>query len=322
MFHRPCRRTLIAASVSFLLIGCTATSGHQPASKTPPPPFEVGQILSVATSRAVAFEPWLDELASTDVIYLGEEHHNRSHVESALTVLRALNARGRRPILALEMFAWDSQPALDRYVADQEFSTEEFLKDSRWEQSWGGPFAGYAPLVAFAREQQLSLLALNPPRALVRQVAQQGPAKALSDPEMARWGMQTESFVDDQAYRDKIVGQLRRCHGGLSDDAYQRMYEASLFRDEGMARTIAAALQSDLARRPIVSYTGGGHIQYRVPVPNRVQRRSESAKQVTVYLAAYEPSMADEIRTAMHDRIADYIWLTPLSALGPPRRCK
>src|SRR2546422_589186 len=110
---------------------------------------------------------------------------------------------------------------------------------------------------------------------------------------------------------------------GLSEEAYQRMYEAAVFRDEGMAKTIS----DYLSRRapgvgPVVSYTGGGHIQYRLPVPNRVLRRQNgSLRQRTLYLTSYEPKRQDEIRTLLDQSIADYVWLTPVSAQGAPRRC-
>jgi hypothetical protein len=109
------------------------------------------------------------------------------------------------------------------------------------------------------------------------------------------------------------------------------MYEASMFRDEGMAKVIAEALRRE--RRdmtaasgpkpgPIVSYTGGGHIQYRLPVPNRVQRRSgASVAQATIYLTSFEPGRTDELRELMREGVADYLWLTPIGANGPPKRC-
>jgi hypothetical protein len=73
---------------------------------------------------------------------------------------------------------------------------------------------------------------------------------------------------------------------------------------------------------PVVSYTGGGHIQYRLPVPNRVQRRAGSIKQTTIYMTAFDPTRTEEIRELLRDAIADYVWLTPLSAHGAPRRCR
>src|SRR5439155_1336379 len=77
---------------------------------------------------------------------------------------------------------------------------------------------------------------------LLRRVAKEGLLGALKDPEMLRWQMRDEVLSDEPAYREVMVSQLRACHGGLSEEAYQRMYEAALFRDEGMAKTISEQL--------------------------------------------------------------------------------
>src|SRR2546428_13350768 len=118
--------------------------------------------------------------------------------------------------------------------------------------------------------------------------------------------MPDEALPDEPAYREIIVSQLRACHSGLTEEAYQRMYEAAVFRDEGMAKTISDYLN----RRapgigPVVSYTGGGHIQYRLPVPNRVLRRQDgSLRPRNLYLMSYEPQRQDEISTLLASTIA------------------
>ncbi|MCP9456807.1 MAG: ChaN family lipoprotein, partial [Nitrospira sp.] len=121
---------------------------------------------------------------------------------------------------------------------------------------------------------------------------------------------------------------IQRCHGGGSTEHFQSMYEASMVRDEGMAMTIATSLNDlrrsqEKTRRIIVSYTGGGHIQYGLPVPQRVARRlAGQVKQTTVYLLSFDGSKTDELREQMRERIADYIWLTPMSKKGPSSRCR
>jgi hypothetical protein len=106
------------------------------------------------------------------------------------------------------------------------------------------------------------------------------------------------------------------------------MYEASMFRDEAMAKTIVEALRMfqigpGSQTGPILSYTGGGHIQYRLPVPKRVARRfSDGVRQLTVYLSSFQADRQDEIRELLKDSIADYLWLTPTGSQGPPRRCR
>ncbi|MER3422688.1 MAG: hypothetical protein C4293_05120, partial [Nitrospiraceae bacterium] len=286
------------------------------------------QIIEVKSGRSVAFDDWITEIAQKDVIFLGEEHYNQWHIEAALKILRALLARDRRPVLALEMFGWDGQAGLDQYLSDSNASRDQFLQASHWEQNWGGAFADYEPLITFARDRHLPVLALNPPRSLVRRVATQGLTRAKDDVEMDRWGMRDEIFFDDHAYRDVILKQLRLCHSGLPEDAYQRMYEASLFRDEGMAKVISnylsrVSLNPDQKIGPLLSYTGGGHIQYQLPVPNRVQRkRNGSVQQVTVYLTALDPAHPQEVQNLLQESIADYTWVTPIGINGPPKRCR
>ena len=286
-------------------------------------PFQEWQIVEVKADRPISFTDLLTDLANVDVIYIGEEHSHRSHIEAALRILQALIDRNQKPALGLEMFGWDGQAGLDHYLAEPDMAPDLFLQEARWKENWGGSYNDYAPLIDFARSHHLPVLALNPPKPLVRRVAKEGLSSALKDPGMLRWQMRDEVLSDEPAYREIIVSQLRACHSGLSEEAYQRMYEAAVFRDEGMAKTIS----DYLSRRapgvgPVVSYTGGGHIQYRLPVPNRVLRRQNgSLRQRTLYLMSYEPKRQDEIRTLLAQSIADYVWLTPTSAQGAPRRC-
>lgn len=307
--------------ITLIGLGMTVLAGSAAGDA---PPLETWQVIEGKTGRPVPFDDWITELSADDVIYLGEEHHNRWHVEAALRVLHALLARDRHPVLALEMFGWDGQHGLDHYLSDPNTSRESFLQESRWEQNWGGAYDDYEPLINFARDRHVSVVALNPPRPLVRQVALKGWSQAMADPDMARWGMQDQIGLDDLAYREIIFEQLRSCHEGLSEASYERMYEASVFRDEGMAKTLSDYLRTSRGGAgPVVSYTGGGHIQYRLPVPNRVLRRQNGqVKQVTIYLTSLDSTRADEIQHHVRESIADYLWLTPPSAHGFAKRCR
>ena len=311
----------------WMTAGCAATD----ASVSPTPPsteFREGQIIDTANGQFISLEQLVSHLLQQDVVYLGEEHHNRFHINSALSVLNGLSAAGRRPVLAMEMFGWDAQPLLDRYVGGAELSRQEFLSQVGWSQNWGGAFETYEPLVAFAKHERLGLVALNPPKSLVRLVAREGLDLAREEADWKRWKMQDETIVDDPLYRQRIFDQLRACHGGGSDDMYRTMYEASMVRDEGMARTVVALVESirersDALAGPVVSYTGGGHVQYNLPVANRVVRRlSGNVRQTSLYMTSYERGRQDDVREMLDGKIADYVWLTPVSGEGMPRRCR
>lgn len=330
-----CRRVQIAAiqwlaaiSLMFAMLGCQLKDHSSVVAHPAWDEWMAGQVLDAKTGLPVPMNRWLDGLASYDQIYLGEEHDNRFHIDAALTVLRSLLEHGRRPILAMEMFGWDGQPALDDYIDSKGTGRSEFLERAFWKQNWGGAFDGYESLVQFAKDRRLQLLAMNPPKPLIRQVVKHGLAQARQQAEWRQWGMHEETIVDDPAYRSRILSQIQACHGGGSVEEYLTMYEASMVRDEGMAKTLAAALiriraEADPLQGPVVSYTGRGHVQYRLPVPNRVARRVPGElKQVTIYLATFETGRAGELWQAMQEGIADYVWLTPQGAKGSPRRCR
>ena len=319
---------LVCAFLSF--VACAGT--EQAASSGPvmeaASSFRSGQIIDTTNEESISIEELMRRLLRQEVVYLGEEHHNRFHIETALSLLNSLSRAGRRPVVAMEMFGWESQPLLDRYVQGDDLTRRDFLNQVGWAQNWGGPFETYEPLVIFTKTEHLRLVALNPPKTLVRLVAKKGLAQARLEEDWTRSSMQEETIVDDPSYRQKILEQLRACHDGGSDDMYQKMYEASMVRDEGMAKTIVSLVKvlrgsADPVVGPVISYTGGGHVQYNLPVPQRVARRlSGTIRQTSIYMTSYSEKRREELREMLTSRIADYIWLTPLSEGGMPRRCR
>lgn len=320
-------------SLSWLLLAVVACAGSDVSSFRPlepnsPASYREGDIFETSTGRRITLDQLMERLRQQEVVYLGEEHHNRYHIEGALTLLGRLTAEGRRPVLAMEMFGWDGQSVLDQYVGMEELSRQEFLNRIAWLKNWGGPFEDYEPLVVYARSQHLRLVALNPPKPLVRLVAKKGLARARQEAEWTTSAMQDEPIVDDPAYREKIIRQLRACHDGGPEELFQTMYEASMVRDEGMAKTIVSLVEAlrdgrETSGGPVVSYTGGGHIQYNLPVPKRVARRLDgSVRQISVYMTSFEKDRLDDLHEMVTGKIADFVWLTRVSAEGPPRRCR
>jgi uncharacterized iron-regulated protein len=323
-------KVLVIVGALWFTVACTSGGGARSSAASQDGHhalFKEWQIIDTATGQPVSLDQWTVWLLQQEIIYLGEEHHNRFHIDAALTVLQSLKAKGRTPALAMEMFGWDGQSALDQYVSGLEMNRQEFLEAVRWRQNWGGPFEDYEPLIHFAKEHHSTVDAMNPPKPLVRIVAKSGLAQAESDPMMAQWGMKDEILVDDPIYRARILGQLQACHGKGDDSLYQMMLDASMFRDEGMAKILVRRLNqirsgNDTMDGPLVSYTGAGHIQYNLPVPKRVTRRlANQVRQVSVYMTSFDVGRFEEFQDMIREKIADFLWLTPMSAKGPPRRC-
>ena len=316
-----CRSSKILAFVS-LVCGVLASTTAC-AAVHPPGNYRVGQIIDPNRHAILSDAEFRSILQSVDIIYIGEAHYTPSHVAAALQVLQIVLSGGRKPVLGMEMFSWDGQAGLDRYLRGAITSTEDFLAESQWKNNWGGKYADYSPLVDFAKAHGVKLVGLNPPRPLVRKVAKKGLAAIGRDPAVQRWTIPVPFPADDLEYRRVIYEQIERCHAGLSREVYQKIYEASVFRDEGMASVITTMVKLHASEpTTFVSYTGAGHIQYGLPVPKRVRRQAGvPVKHVTVYLHALDPEHPEDVERLLDERIADYVWLTALGPQGRQPRC-
>jgi len=308
--------TVFAIGAILSTTACATTPSH--------PAYQQGQIIDPAKNVTMSFSEFRSVLLGTDVIYIGEAHYTPSHIEAALQVLQTLLDEGRTPILGMEMFSWDGQGGLDRYLNGEVTRIEEFLAESQWKNNWGGKYADYSPLVDFAKTHELKLLGLNPPRPLVRKVVQKGLSGIGGDPDVKKWNIPDPFPADDPEYRGIIFEQIEKCHGGMSQEVYQKIYEASVFRDEGMASVITTTMSrlGTSGPRTFVSYTGAGHIQYGLPIPKRVQRQlGTPVRQVTVYLHALDPEYSEDVDHLIDEQIADFVWLTSLGPQGRQPGC-
>ncbi len=315
---RTCFGHVIWLGVLGVFLNVSACAGlSQPSSH-----FEVGQLFDLRQGGVTSIETLTQDLLNVDVVYIGEEHYNPSHIQIATQILEMLRNRGHHPALAMEMLSWDGQAALNQWVVGA-LADDQFVHVSHWEENWGGQYENYQPLVTLARAHRFPLYALNPPRPLVRKIATMGLEAGLADPAMQSWNLPHNISLDDPDYQNVIYEQIVQCHTNLPQHVYQRIYEASIFRDAGMAKIIVDYLESKPeSKGPLVSYTGGGHIQYNIPIPQRVQTRTaRTVEQITIYLMALDPAREEDIYEAMHNHVADYLWLTPLGPDGPQPRC-
>jgi uncharacterized iron-regulated protein len=92
-------------------VACTSSGGARFSAASQDgqhPPFKEWQVIDTATGQPVSFDQWTALLLQQEIIYLGEEHHNRFHIDAAMMVLQKLKADGRTPALAMEMFGTGS----------------------------------------------------------------------------------------------------------------------------------------------------------------------------------------------------------------------
>jgi uncharacterized iron-regulated protein len=139
------------------------------------------------------------------VVFIGETHDDPTgHMLEATLLSRAYETYGeeRSVALSLEFFQHDVQPILDEYLADL-ITEKSFRTDSR---PWPRYETDYRPLIEFAKENGVPVIAANAPRRYTTRVTMHG-REALLDlsPEARTTFAPLPYGQPSTAYRDQWV---------------------------------------------------------------------------------------------------------------------
>lgn len=171
-------------------------------------------------------------------------------------------------MLGLEQIEHIHQKDLDDFNSGS-IDFDELAERINWKRSWSN-YTDYRELVEAARENGVTVLALNAPAASVRKIGRQG-IDALDATERAQFPAQMR--FDDPAYRQLLGLMLKgMAHMKDSDGMMERINQAQISRDEHMAETLANFLKQHPGYRAIV-LTGSGHIAYGLGTADRVRER-------------------------------------------------
>jgi len=228
--------------------------------------LEKGDILHVETGRLFTASELLDYVSLFPVVYVGETHDSVDDHEVQLAVLKGLCERFPGQVaVGIEMLPRSAQPELDAYL--REDLSEDGLART-WVRHWGHTFRAYRPILRFAREQGVPMLALNADSD-VRQAIRESPPERLP-PETAR---RLPELDMGDPYHRALNQSFFRAHpmGPAGQEAF---YRVQVLWDETMAETAAAYLQSPRGRgKHLLILAGGNHVRYGFGVPRRLFRR-------------------------------------------------
>lgn len=249
----------------------------------------------------------IQDLAQANVVYLGETHDSAEDHKAQLDIIQQLYQKDPRMAIGMEMFQRPYQPVLDNFLQGK--LTEAALqKKSQYDKRWGYPWENYAPVLQFAKEKQLPVLALNTPSEVTKKVSRKG-LNSLGAAERKFIPPLSEIRTDNLKYRKSLQEVYAGFHKrGKSKDPqqFERFFQAQVLWDETMADVITQFLK----RNPesyVVVLAGQGHIVYGYGIPSRVARRinSISVKAVVQRSVLLNPT---EKYPQEKSRIADYFW--------------
>lgn len=236
--------------------------------------MEVGPVVTgIALDKVLPLSEIISQVGRKTIVYVGEKHDRYGDHLIQLEVIRALHQRHPKLAIGMEMFQRRYQKPLDDYISGKT-DEQTFLKESRYFSTWRFNYHLYRPILRFAREHGIPVVALNQDHELVGKVAS-GGLEELSQAERAK--LPQEMTFDDEAY-EKRLRRAFEMHqhelpGDTAPQVFEYFHQAQILWDETMAESIA----DFLADRPdyhMVVLAGNGHLEYGSGIPKRAHRRT------------------------------------------------
>lgn len=223
------------------------------------------QVVDPATLSGL--DALVTKLTDRRIVFVGESHDRYEDHLNQLAVIRSLHEGGADLAIGMEMFQQPFQPALDAYIA-QEIDEHEMLRRTDYFERWRFDYRLYRPILRYAREHGIPLIALNLDRDITAKVGEAG-LEGLDEGQRAQ--VPKDMDQDDLAYRERIK-RVFDSHPKEDGKDFEKFLLVQLLWDEGMAERAATYLGGHPGKTLVV-LAGQGHLEYGQGIPKRLLRR-------------------------------------------------
>ena len=291
--HLAIRAGLIAVLVAGFVSWTPVPAADAPAATMLPGQDEIHDTATavVDTAKVAGLDGLLAQIEDKRIVYVGESHdHYEDHLNQ-LGIIRGLHERGRDLAIGTEFFQQPFQPVLDAFVAGT-IGEAELLRQTEYFDRWRFDYRLYRPILRFARDHGIPVVALNLPKEITDQAGDGGIA-SLSAEQAAQIPADIDRDDEDYLERMKAVFAM---HPKDDDADFEHFLDVQLLWDEGMAERAAAYLRAH-PDKTLVVLAGTGHVEYGQGIPRRVGRRIDApaATVVSGTNRPFDAEMADFI---------------------------
>jgi uncharacterized iron-regulated protein len=243
----------------------------------------------IDSATVTGIDALLARLADRRVVFVGETHDSYEDHLNQLAIVRGLHASGKTIGIGMEFFQQPFQPYLDAFIAG-ELGEAELLRKTEYFERWRFDYRLYRPILRFAREHGIPLIALNIEREITDKVGDAG-IDSLDEAQRAR--IPRDIDRDDEDYR-RYMKSVFDMHPKGEDAEFEHFLDVQLLWDEGMAERAARWLDAN-PDKTLVVLAGAGHVEYGRGIPSRVKRRLDvpAATIINGAVRPFDPAMAD-----------------------------
>jgi len=243
----------------------------------------------------------IDKIDSARLILVGETHTRYDHHLVQLEILKLLYQKSAKLAIGVEWFQQPFQNYLDAYIAG-EIDEQEMLRQTGYFERWRYDYRLYRPILQYARENKIPVIALNASKELTDALSESGlddlPAELEEQlPESYDWS--------DKAYEERLR-KVFDLHPEYSGE-FEGFLRVQLTWDESMAERAASYLHENPDTRMLV-LAGSGHVVYGSGIPKRIKRRID--------VEQYSILVSEDMLPVSEDS-ADFLVLSAVQSLQP-----
>tara|TARA_Y100000589_G_scaffold266352_1_gene257560 strand:- start:6830 stop:7783 length:954 start_codon:yes stop_codon:yes gene_type:complete len=275
--------------MALLFTGCQ--TGKAPAT---PSTVDVRNELRIelADGDSLDWEDFIERIAETDVILLGEEHDDANGHAVQLAVVEDVLDRRNGGTLAMEMLERDEQILIDDHV-DGVIDAKAFAKETG-SASWAGEgswFAWYQPIIDAALARNGKVVAANAPRRYVRLARIEGWERIQNLPDDRRQLFTVPKTPIEGMYRERFFEIMNPAnHGtdeedaepGIDPEIIESFYKAQQVWDATMAQSVAQSVQQ--GDTPVILLVGRFHVDHEGGTVTEIRNLIPNHNIVTVTL--------------------------------------
>jgi len=247
----------------------------------------------VAAEREISPRELARRAAAARFVLLGEKHDHPDHHRLQAWIVLQMVERGRRPVVAFEMFGPGQREAIESHRDDP----DGLARAARWEESGWPDWELYRPLVAAVLGAKLEIVPANLSR---DEISALRDSRDAPPPALQRLS---------GAEREELREEIDRAHCGLIPKrGVEAMVWVQAARDARMAEAMLRAPRDQGA----VLIAGRGHVRRDRGVPAHLEGAVSPPEVLVVALVEVEPEEASpEAARELDPSAFDYVWFTP-----------
>ena len=261
------------------------------------------RIVATQNDLVLSVSAVADAIVNADVVALGELHQTPDVHDTHHALIAALYERRPNMVIAMEMFERDVQTVMLQYLNGL-IDEGTFRAQSR---PWPDYARDYRPVIEFAKQHGIIVLAANAPRPLASKAAKEGLSAVMGDKDLAR-----ETTAPQDEYWDAFQEMMDGHAGMLGPGGMERYYASQCLKDDTMAESITDHLTKRRAKgdRPLaILICGRAHSDHGRGTVQRIKNRMPDLK-IRILSAETVANVGAGVYESPRG-VADYVIIAP-----------